>query len=829
LDLIRRATLDLIGLPPTPDEITAFEKDTSPDAFEKLVDRLLASPRYGERWGRMWLDVARYGEDDYRSLNPNPRGYRPYPNAWAYRDWVIDAFNDDMPYDQFVKEQLAGDLMDAKTRYKALPATGFLGLGPWYYDNGSNEVTRADERHDRVDVVSRGFLGLTVACARCHDHKYDPIPQTDYYALAGVFFNTSYEEYPRAPQKVVSDYLKLQDELDQKQEIAREMTEDASNELSRSLALQTANYLEGVWEVTGKEKKDLSEVVEARKLDYELMERWIKYMAKPTDKYKYKDAWQAMLKKDGGTKAEAKKLAEQFQDDIEQVMLQKNDLDAQNKVLEAKDLDGTKPKKRTDKPSNFVSNKDFNPGALIRFKVLSDDVTNFWVEIFEHELKDSEDPQANGERKPKPGVLLFRGWGLESRLGPETQARLKSIQDDIAALQKKLEPSYPFIHGVKDAEKPVDIELALRGNPETLGPQVPRHFLSVLSPADPVPLMEGSGRMQLANLIVNQPIAMRVIVNRIWKGHFGTGIVDTPSNFGFGGERPTDPELLEYLAPTFVKDGMSIKKLQREIMLSATYQLSTENNQLDFEKDSGNRLYWRANRKRMDAEQIRDSILDVAGNLDTMSEGPSQELTPDFKGRTVYGKVSRYKLDAYLQLFDFPPPNISAEKRFTTTVPLQRLFLMNSDFVQLEAEALAKRVAAEPDNPARIRKIYTLTYGRLPSEKELQIGLTYLHSEPVKEYEEVKNKPKDEPKDKSDKAAADAAPPADAETPTDGEAAANPDAAPNANMGMGMMAGMGGPGHKGQAPAKAEVKYEPTVWGRYAKVLLSSTEFIFIN
>jgi len=232
----------------------------------------------------------------------------------------------------------------------------------------------------------------------------------------------------------------------------------------------------------------------------------------------------------------------------------------------------------------------------------------------------------------------------------------------------------------------------------------------------------------------------------------------------------------------------------------------------------------------MDAEQIRDSILDVAGNLDTMIGGPSEELTPDFKGRTVYGKVSRYKLDAYLQLFDFPPPNISAEKRFTTTVPLQRLFLMNSDFVQLEAEALAKRVAAEPDNRARIRKIYSLTYGRLPSEQEIQIGLAYLHAEPAKEYEEDKNKPKDEGKDKADKAASDAAaeaPPAEAETPTEGEGAA-PDAAADADMGMGMLAGMYGPHHKGPPP-KPEVKYEPSVWGRYAKVLLSSTEFIFIN
>ena len=856
LDLIRRATLDLIGLPPTPEEIAAFEKDKSPDAFAKVVDRLLASPHYGERWGRIWLDVARYGEDDYRSLNPKPRGYRPYPNAWAYRDWVIQAFNDDMPYDQFVKEQLAGDLMDAKVRYKALPATGFLGLGPWYYDNGSNEVTRADERHDRVDVVSRGFLGLTVACARCHDHKYDPIPQTDYYALAGVFFNTIYEEYPRAPQKVVAEYLKLQDELDEKKEIAKQMTQDASTELSRTLALQTANYLEGVWEVSGKEKKDIAEVVESRKLDYELLERWIKYMAKPTDKYKYKDAWQAMLKKDGGTRAEAKKLAEQFQDEVEQVMLQKNDLDAQNTVLVDKDLDGTKPKKRTDKPSNFVSNKDFNPGALIRFKSLPDDVTNFWMEIFQRELKDSEDPNASMDRQGKPGVLLFRGWGLESRLGPETQARLKAAQDDIAAIEKKLDPSYPFIHGVKDSDKPVNIQVALRGNPENLGPEVPRHFLSVLSNGDPVPLTEGSGRMQLANLIVNQPIAMRVIVNRIWKGHFGTGIVDTPSNFGFGGERPTDPELLEYLSKTFVNDGMSIKKLQRDIMLSATYQLSTEDNKADFEKDSGNRLYWRANRKRMDAEQIRDAVLDVAGNLDTMEGGPSHELTPDFKGRTVYGKVSRYKLDAYLQLFDFPPPNISAEKRFTTTVPLQRLFLMNSDFVQLEAEALAKRVAAEPDNRARIRKMYTLTYGRLPSEEEIQIGLAYLHSEPMKEYEEDKAKSNDKHKDDKHKKDGEGSGPevitsaalpggvlakpaaagilpdapdvsADAAKPADAEGDADADAAPNAGMGMGMMGGMGLDGRKGQAPK--EIKYEPTAWGRYAKVLLSSTEFIFIN
>jgi mono/diheme cytochrome c family protein len=846
-DLLRRAYLDLTGLPPTADDYATFEKDNSADAFAKVVDRLLASPHYGERWGRVWLDVARYGEDDYRSLNPNPRGYRPYPNAWAYRDWVIRAFNDDLPYDQFVKAQLAGDLMDPSVRYKMLPATGFLGLGPWYYDNGSNEVTRADERHDRVDVVTRGFLGLTTQCARCHDHKYDPIPQTDYYALAGVFFNTVYEEYPQAPKKIVDEYKKIEGEMDEKQRILEDLQKTLTGELARSLSLQTSNYLMGVWEVTGKQKKDMALVVNDRRLDYELLARWIKYMAKPTTRYHNKDDWQALMKKDGGTRQEAQKLADKFQQQIIDVTVANDEIDVENRVITDKDVDGTKPKKQTDKPSNFVSNKDFNPGALLRLKSLPEDQTAFWTEIFVRELKDNEDPNDMVEmdpRKMSPGVLMFRGWGLESRIGPSAQARLKSLEEDLEALKKKIDPYYPFIHGVKDSDKPVDIQLALRGNPETLGPVVPRHFLSIFSEGDPTPLNQGSGRMQLAELILKQPIAMRVIANRIWKADFGTGIVDTPSNFGFGGERPTDPELLEYLASEFVKDGMSIKKLQREIMLSAVYQLSTADNKEASEKDSGDRLYWRASRKRMDAEELRDSILDVAGDLDDSVGGPSKDLTPDFHRRTVYGRVSRYKLDAYLQLFDFPPPNISAEKRFTTTVPLQRLFLMNSDFVQLEAETLYKRVAAEPDNRARIRKLYNIVYGRDPKETEIQIGLEYLRTEPLKEYEESKKKAKEEADKKAEHAAGDDPKPvlasakvmpkaeagegladATAEAPAPDEAMP---ADPNADMGMGMMAGVPGAGRKG--PAKpVEIKYEPTVWGRYAKLLLSSTEFVFIN
>ena len=869
-DLIRRATLDLTGLPPTPEETAAFEKDNSPDAFAKVVDRLLASPHYGERWGRIWLDVARYGEDDYRSLNPNPRGYHPYPNAYVYRDWVIQAFNDDMPYDTFVKAQLAGDLMDPKIRYKMLPATGFLGLGPWYYDNGAVEVTRADERHDRVDVVTRGFLGLTVACARCHDHKYDPIPQTDYYSLAGVFLNTRYHEYPLVPKSVLDKYTALEAEVEKKQKMLQELQTNLSNQLSEALAFQASNYLQGVYEVVA-QKRDPETVVESRRLDYELLERWIKYMEKPTDKYHYKDAWQAMMKKAaaapgggrggrggggggggfagaggggrrgggaGGGNAEVKRLADEFQENVVKVMISRRDLNEENEIIADKALDGTQKKKRANKPNEFITNDDFCPGCGLRLKNMPDEENNFWTEVFQHELRDSDDPaamMAAGGRGGKPGVLLFRGWGLESRTGAQAQAQMASIKNDIDAARKKLQPEYPYLHGVEDMPNPVNLPVSIRGNPMNLGPEVPRHFLSMLSKGDPEPFHSGSGRLELAEDILQQPIAMRVMVNRVWKGHFGTGIVETPSNFGQTGERPTDPELLEYLASTFARNGMSIKKLHREIMLSSVYQLSTENDPVAFAKDSGNRLYWRADRKRLDAEQLRDSVLLVAGNLDKELGGPSEELTPGFTRRTVYGRVSRYKLDEYLQLFDFPTPNISAEKRFTTTVPLQRLFLMNSDFMQLESEALARRVAAEPDNRARIRKAYLLVYNREPSEEEIKLGIDYLHTEPMKEYEENKNKPPEGGgrgrggrgggmNSPANTVTADAAP--------DGTAgvAAGADGMPGETpMGMGMMGGVGG-GRRGNGRgAAAEIKYEPTAWGRYAKVLLSSSEFLFVN
>jgi hypothetical protein len=814
--LIRRATLDLTGLLPTAEEIEAFEKDDAPDAFANVVDRLLASPQYGETWGRMWLDVARYGEDDYRSLDPKGRGFNPYPNAYLYRDWVIKAFNDDMPYDQFVRAQLAGDLLgDESARARTLPALGFLGLGPWFYDNGAVEITRADERHDRVDVVSRGFLGLTVGCARCHDHKYDPIPTTDYYSMAGVFLDTTYKEYPLVPKKVAADYDEQDKRIEKKEKLLAEFLRTESEQLGETLALQASKYMVAAWRVTGEPKEETPRVVDAEKLDYELFDRWLKFLAKPPRFYPYLTKWQEMIAS-GGKEAEAKKLADEFQALLLDVMFDKKAIKEENEIIAAKALPGTKKKEPGKLPSDFVTNDDFCPGCGLELKSLAVERNNLWTDVFNRDLQDGFDPAQMFDRI-KPGLLSFRGWGLERQLSGDRRRYIDALRSDIEALRKAQPPKYAFVHGVGDAEPPGNLRVSKRGSPYNLGDEVPRHFLSVLSDGAPAPFEKGSGRLELADAIVRQPIAMRVIVNRVWKGHFGTGIVDSPSNFGFAGERPTNPELLEHLAQSFVDNKLSIKQLHRDIMLSAVYQLSTEYSKASFDKDSGNRLYWRADRHRMTAEQIRDSLLEVSGALDLKMGGPSTPLSPSFERRTIYGKVSRYKLDDYLQLFDFPSPNLSAEKRFTTSVPLQRLFLMNSDFMQQQGELVARRAANEPDTTARIQKVYRLVFGRAASDAEVKAGFAFLTTEPLRAYEERKSVKDSKEDGKDTKESAKGTKGASA---GEGEAADKPD-----KEDVGMMAGV----TPGTSKKDDKKLLPPTAWGRYVKILLSSSEFLFID
>jgi mono/diheme cytochrome c family protein len=732
--LIRRATFDLTGLPPTPQEIDAFEKDKSPQAFEKVVDRLLASPRYGERWGRHWLDVARYAEDDVRGLDPKQRGYMPFRGAYVYRDWVIKALNEDLPYDKFVRMQLAGDLMGGQNLQDVLPATAFLGGGPWLWDQAEPVQGRADERNERIDAVSRGLLGLTVACARCHNHKYDPIAQQDYYALAGVFASSTYKEYPLVSDTQVAAWRQKEQQLLDLNEQLEDFTKAETLQLSSILAAQTSQYMVAAWRVSGNQKATVTEAAEQSHLDPEMLDRWVKFLAQPPKFYPFLKDWQAMIAAGGKEEDEAKALAEAFQKLVLHVEIAQKGIQEQNDVIKAK-ADVKKRSRRDALPNEFETDDQFCPGCSLELKTLPTEQASLWVDLFMRAL-------SSDEEKPEPGLFVFQDWGLKRRLSAEWREYIANLEHQIAGLKKSLDPQYPFVHGISDKPKPVNIAVNLRGNPHTLGDEVPRRFLAVLSPPDALPFAKGSGRLELADDIVNNPLAVRVFVNRVWKWHFGSGIVGTPDNFGVAGERPSNPELLEYVASSFKQNGMSMKKLQREIMLSAVYQTSALESTEARDKDGSNRFYSHFNRQRLDAESIRDSVLFVAGDLDLKEiGGPSKDFGPDNARRTVYCKVSRFRLNNYLQVFDFPNPSFTAEQRFSTNVPLQRLYFMNNDFVYAQAGKLAERVYPQPTETGRITEAYRLLYGRAPTAKEIEMGLHFLKTTPEKPGDTINGEP----------------------------------------------------------------------------------------
>jgi hypothetical protein len=712
--LIRRAYLDLAGLPPTPQEVSAFEQDSSPRAFAQLVDRLLASPQYGERWGRYWLDVARYGEADVRGNTSI--GYETYSSAFRYRDWVIQAMNADMPYDRFVKLQLAADLMPGQQ--DNIAALGFLGLGPWYWDLTEPQIVRADERHERVDVVTRGLLGITVACARCHDHKFDPISQQDYYGIAGVFSNVRYHEYPLAAEPVVKAYTDQAIKVENQEKAISEYLNAQARKVADALAGETAKYAAAAYRVLGTVHEKADQVASAEHLDAAVLARWAEFLGKPHPDYLYVKDWEELLAK-GGSPDRVKQVAAGLQETILRVNAQKKKVDEEND----KRLSAIAKPKAGEKihPDGFESYEDFCPGCGIELIPTPRAEYTFWEDLF-HE-QDGMDPN-----KKDPGVLLFKEKELERFLDAESKGRLETLRAALDGLKKELPPPYPFVHGVADVPNPHDLKIALRGNPNNLGPETPRRFPEILSTGTPQRFTRGSGRLELADAIVSNPLFARVIVNRVWKAHFGRGIVDTASNFGAAGDRPSHPELLEYLAGRFIDSGMSLKQLHRDIMLSAAYQLSTDYSAADYNKDGENRFYWRYNRRRLDAEALRDSILAVAGSLDPAVGGPSLDWNDDNHRRSVYGKVSRFKVDTYLSLFDFPDPSTTSEQRVTTMVPLQRLFFMNSSFVYKQASKLSETVAGEKDDGARIRETYRRVFGRQPSEQEMRLGLEFLDS-----------------------------------------------------------------------------------------------------
>ncbi len=708
---LRRVTIDLTGLPPTLDEYRAFAIDHSAEARATAVDRLLASERYGERWGRHWLDVARYADADGISVAPIP-----FPNGWRYRDWVVNAFNQDMPYDTFVKAQIAGDLMDKPGERKLTPAVGYLALGPWFHTVVEPVKARADELQDRIDAVSRGFLGLTVACARCHDHKYDPIPNSDYYAIGGVLASTESREEPLAPAGTVAAYDAADKRVKAAEGQIKDFFEAQRKQFREREAKSSGRYLLAAWAALHR--------VEAPHagLDRKILARWAAYLAQPHD-HSLLGFWDTLKTKADRTNAE--KAAREFQVMVDALVAEQEALTAYNeKVIE-------ESKKSTDPYDIYCK------GCRAETKALPRDKYVFLGNLFDAKRK------TDGEERGA-GVLYLEDKEIEPYLDAAAQAKLAATRRELADAKKALPERYPFLHILSDTRTPSDMPLHRRGDPYNMGEIIPRHFLSVLGKPGPAPLRNGSGRLDLAAQIAaeSNPLTARVLVNRVWHHHFGAGLVRTPSNFGAAGDRPSHPELLDYLAVEFMESGWSIKKLHRRIVLSSAYAMSSQPSKEALAKDADNRLLSRFPRRRMDVEAMRDSMLAASGKLDLKMGGPAMKWDQDFRRRTLYGEVSRFRTERRLTLFDFPDPSIHAEKRVATNTSVQRLFFLNSAFVKEQSEALAQRIAASATGwDDRVRFAYALLFGRDPEPRESEAAKRFLADtaggEPLAAYAQV--------------------------------------------------------------------------------------------
>jgi cytochrome c5 len=666
-DLLRRVTYDLTGLLPTYAELEAFEADKSPKAWEKVIDRLLASPRYGERQARLWLDLARYSDDKLNSTQDEP-----YPNSFRYRNWVIDAFNRDMPYNEFAKAQIAGD----RTGHPA--GTGFFALSPEMQD-------------DRVDALTKTFLGLTVGCAQCHDHKFDPIPTQDYYSLQGVFSSSKLHEHPLVPEAEVKAWKAKQAEVELVEKRIKDFYERQTALLGEVFASQTARYLLAA-EGQGEDKE----------LDAATVKRVREYLAVDRIRHPFLNQFR-LLAKAKAPREELAREAEAFQRFLLEVVEEKKTVDDKNKI-----------KLGLDPSRNDLSQTQLD--ALPR------DKTVLWRDFFDRAITES-----GGAFNYGTGVYYYGKNTIERFLSGTWKQYLDQQNDLLAAKKKELPPQYPYLQSLSDADKPADTNVLIRGDRNNKGEVAPRRFLAILSPGERAHWNSGSGREQLAEAIADpqNPLTARVMVNRVWQWHFGRGIVASASNFGQLGDRPTHPELLDHLASSFMAEGWSLKKLHKKILLSATYQLAAASVEPNATKDSENRLLWRANLRRLDAEGIRDNLLAAAGELD-LSPGEKAGKLEDAsnKKRTVYSFVGRRKLDSYLALFDFPAPLASNEARLATNVPLQRLFFLNSDFVAKRAEALGASLGG--DEAAKIAAAYRKLYQRDPDAEELRLGREYL-------------------------------------------------------------------------------------------------------
>jgi cytochrome c553 len=709
--LLRRATFDLIGLPPSQSEVDTFEADNAPDAFAKAVDRLLASHHYGEQWARHWLDIARYSDTKGYVFG---REEKRFVHAWPYRDWVVHSLNSDLPYDRFLLLQIAAEQLVPENS-PDLAALGFLTLGRRFLG-----VTH-DIIDDRIDVLMRGTQGLTAACARCHDHKFDPIPTRDYYALYGVFQSCEErvvpcEEGSKLPPAFVNEdaarRLKLRTALTLRRE-----------EQSKRTRSTIAEHLLAQLELEKYPEETFDQIISPADINPGIVRRWQSFLREREHSAdNVFAAWRVysiIPPKDFAQRAPQ----------IHQALTASASRQLHPSVAEA-----------------FRTAPGDIKEVAQRYAILFASVDKEWNELLK------KDPQAASLPNPSSEALRQILYGPEGpcfvpdehisnieRFFPTPVVEeLWKLHGEVDRwlIQSAEAPAHATI--LADRATPSSPRVFKRGNPLQKGETVPRQFLAVLSPAARVPFSNGSGRLELARAIAspNNPLTARVLVNRVWTHHFGRGLVPTTSDFGTRAEPPTHPELLDWLATRFIAQGWSLKQLHREIMLSAAYQQSSRTDSGSpacakaLEQDADNRLLWRMSPRRLSFEQMRDAWLAATGELDRRVGGKAVELfSANNNRRTLYAYIDRERLPDVLRVFDFANPDLSIPQRTDTVVPQQALFAMNHPFILARSTVLAALAEKRANDPAgRLAVLTSALFQRPPSPEEDAAALQLVES-----------------------------------------------------------------------------------------------------
>ena len=713
--LIRRLYLDVLGIPPAPDEVRQFLDDPHQDAYARLVDRVLASPQLGPRWARHWMDIARYADN---------KGYVFYLNreftwSYTYRDYLVESFNRDLPFDQFIMQQLAADQIQLGADRRPLRAMGFITVGA-YFTNNTHDII-----DDRIDVVTRGLMGITVTCARCHDHKYDPITQKDYYALYGVIHSSHDPIVPPLyqPPPDTDTYREFQKQLDDKQKKLDGFIQGAMTGLSEDGRTRIAEYLVAAYNQRNNPETDnFMLLTDKGAINPRMIRRWLGYLKREAEEdnpvwtvwHRY-----ARIPDDQFTQQAAVVFAELGNPDTVDI----------NPHVARACLERA--------PGSIDELAAWYAALLLKTK-------HKWLAI-----EQSNESTATGFADPhleQVRQVLFgdRGpaniphqttWGFLD-LFPDrtTQAEFKKLLGDVETFIRSGAGAPPRALVLTENEQPVEPHVFIRGNPFQRGEAVPRRFIDVLSDDDGL-LKERSGRKEMAERIIDpgNPLTSRVIVNRLWAHYFGKGIVATPSDFGLRGASPTHPRLLDYLAHRLVQRGWALKDLHRNILLSATYRQASLDRDRPQVSDPENNLLWKMNRKRLSWEAMRDSLLAVTDQIRLELEGPSFALNSSWNGRrSVFGYVNRLDVSTLLTTFDFPNPNATSGSRSQTTVPPQTLYFLNDAFMAEVCQRVMARpdVAAMVDPGQRIKRLYEIVLSRPASQQDVKDAMDFLGETP---------------------------------------------------------------------------------------------------